>query len=401
MDDFNFRFVVLSDIHATDVDSNGEDLISYVSTKNTEDSNNPFLALKRTIEDEKPIDAIMCAGDISYQANKSGLNYAWKYQNELKESTTLNRLYAVNGNHDIDSRYIESAYDPREMVQSLEPKLPIGCKEGYLNYWAENFHVHYCTEKRVRVVMLNTAAFHGGGKDYSSEMERGRVTTVTLERLRKALVDFSPEPKINILLCHHHPRRNNTIDNKDYSEMIGGDSLLELLNSEDVGGGWLVVHGHKHHPKIDMLDDVAVLSAASFSFQGHSNISNQFHLVEMCLNDAESLDIEIAGTVKSWTWDSAGRVWRKAILGTTELSHSCGFGLHENTKKLVSKVHEYLSSNPREYVLWDRVVDEIPGLKYINDQQYLKLKDKLKKNHNIIILDMDKRPHQVGYSCEE
>ena len=95
--------------------------------------------------------------------------------------------------------------------------------------------------------------------------------------------------------------------------MTNGSLLLELLGSGEFGR-WLVVHGHKHHPKLTYASGGAasavIFSAGSLSvdiqheLQGHSR--NQFYLIDLPLN--EIAKGRFVGRIEAWDWTN-GRGW--------------------------------------------------------------------------------------------
>src|SRR5690606_38544830 len=81
------------------------------------------------------------------------------------------------------------------------------------------------------------------------EYTHGRVSNYTLEDLRKTLDKEPRDDRINILLCHHHPHKHQDIEQADYSAMVGGEKLIDLLREIPLGS-WLIIHGHKHQPRL-------------------------------------------------------------------------------------------------------------------------------------------------------
>jgi hypothetical protein len=122
-------------------------------------------------------------------------------------------------------------FDPRGMAMLVQPPIPNGGRQSYLEFWAEHFTIF--EKAGARFVALDSAAYHGSGKDPDAEMERGRVSPATLEMLKARLV--GAQKKINILVCHHHPMAHDEIQDRDYSSIQGGGKLLRLLSENDVG----------------------------------------------------------------------------------------------------------------------------------------------------------------------
>ena len=110
-------------------------------------------------------------------------------------------------------------------------------------YWARHYAI--VDDPNCRLVILNSSAYHG---QTDEEQNHGRVDTFTLEQMKAELLGVS-SPKLNILLCHHHPQQHSEYNLGEDDLMKHGQLLLDTLGSGDIGQ-WLVIHGHKHHPKI-------------------------------------------------------------------------------------------------------------------------------------------------------
>ena len=197
------RFLLISDIHACDVDPGTSKAPSYVSTFRSSSSSriDPVAELETLIQQEKlQPDCILCPGDITNKSLPDPFGYAWKRLCELAAKCE-SLLIATVGNHDVDSRYKSNAHDPRGFAMSLDPSIPTAQRIHFLEYWAENFTS--ITLDGCNVVAVNTAAFHGGGKNAASEIQHGRISDATPARLRTKLASLTAAP-VNILLCHHH-----------------------------------------------------------------------------------------------------------------------------------------------------------------------------------------------------
>ena len=118
------------------------------------------------------------------------------------------------------------------------------------------------------ILSINTAAYHGAGRDTGSEIEHGRVSTAALNAIKNALLE-APKAAVNILLCHHHLLKAEQSDEELAGLTRGSDRLIQLLGERPEA--WIVVHGHKHIP--DLLyahggaNSPVVLGCASFSAQ--------------------------------------------------------------------------------------------------------------------------------------
>lgn len=270
-------FLILSDIHACDDDPASPQAPSYVSSFNSaaKARTDPLTDLERLIRDENLApDYILCAGDITNRSNPGSFTYAWNRLNQL--ATECNsKLIATVGNHDLDSRYQANKFDPRGYAMSLEPPLPVQERIHYLEYWAQNFTI--LQHDDCNIIVLNTAAYHGGGADSKTEIEHGRISDATLVRLKDAIAQIEQRSS-NVLLCHHHPIKGDQGDQSSIGITPGGEKLIELL--DQASSPWIVVHGHKHVPDLFYghgggANAPVVLGCASFSAQVNIDAQNK------------------------------------------------------------------------------------------------------------------------------
>src|SRR5262249_54081973 len=134
------------------------------------------------------------------------------------------------------------------------------------SYWSRDFFI--LEEANSIIVVLNSSAFHGTNSDAAviKEYEHGRVSDRTISAIQRSLK--GRKKPLQLLLTHHHIYKNERIMAKDYSEMKNGTKLLEMLTTE-VGGQWVVLHGHRHYPAIQYghgdSSSAIIFSAGSFS----------------------------------------------------------------------------------------------------------------------------------------
>jgi len=302
------RFMILSDIHASEEDPSSPSAPSYVSSYNARASGHldPIDELEKLIErDELVPDYILCAGDMTNRSNVNSFNYIWKKLHNLSNKTNAPLICTV-GNHDIDSRYQANKNDPRGYAMSLQPRLPIEQRIPYLEYWA--LHFTLLTYDTCNILVLNTAAYHGFSEDAEIEVEHGRISDITIENIKVTLSTVEKRPT-NILLCHHHPIRAERGDQNLIGLTRGGEKLVEILN--DAPHPWIVIHGHKHIPDLyyghgGAANTPVIMGSASFSAQVNTDAQNknpnQVHLLETDPEGARRDGLAYAGTVISWSW---------------------------------------------------------------------------------------------------
>ena len=218
----------------------------------------------------------------------------------------------------------------------------------------------------VRFLIINSSAYHGNNvpQDGTPEFEHGRLATRTLEAIRNALIG---KGKMNIALCHHHP-----VPHEDYSSgatdiMQGGAELVKLLASGDYGE-WLIVHGHKHMPKLSYSQAMTstpsvIFAAGSFSAKIHHEIAavarNQFYIVQL-----DAAQIEAYGLVRTFsTWDwTQGDGWNAAQINSG-LPHKGGFGYRERPQIIARDIFKLFGTELQ--LKWTEVIAQIPKLAFL------------------------------------
>ncbi len=392
-------FLILSDIHASGVDPASPKAPSYVSSANSSVARrtDPISELESLCAREgiRP-DYVLCAGDITDRSDPNALKYAWERLNQLADTLSA-KLIATVGNHDLDSRYNSNKYDPRGYAMSLTPTIPLGSRSAYLEYWAENFTVF--EGDGCNILVINTAAYHGGGKEALVEMEHGRISELTIQAIRARLKSL-PHAPVNLTLCHHHPIGMEPTDTEYAGLTRGGEGLLEAL--EETDAPWVVVHGHKHRPELFYAlgsgNSPVLLSAASFSFQVNADAQNknpnQVHLLVCDPDGAAANELTSAGHVKSWTWQ-LGAGW-KAAHGEHGLPHIAGFGFRGNARVLASDLETHLAQSESKILTWQAAKDAIPKLNFLSPKDFDRFERALTDLGLKILSDRDGSLAQVG-----
>ncbi len=386
------RIAVASDLHAYSlVDGKPSPSHFKVTVGEGEPGNNPISGLVRLVEKEAmEADLLLCPGDLGHQAQQVAVQHAWSSLHRLSGVLGSARLITTAGNHDLDSRHLANDYDALEFLKSLTPPFPFDDEGLNDKFWSRHFVV--LEGENYRVVVLNSSAYHGAG---GKEIEHGRIADLTLAKLREALEGVAPKA-VNILLCHHHPQQHMEVDLGPYDVMKNGQLLLDLLGSGRLGR-WLVVHGHKHHPKLAYASgggaSSTVFSAGSLCASLYDKLQsvarNQFHLISIPLDAIPTLGL--VGVVESWDWAS-GEGWAPA--GTASgLPSVCGFGFRVDPLLLADRIASKISG---DLANWDAIRSALPEVDYLIPQDFSAVRHALKAQHGLNIQDLDDLPRQIG-----
>lgn len=385
----SITIAVASDLHVTQGPTETTSFL-HSDQSASADSNDPFHALLELIRREGlRADYLVCPGDIAHQADTAGLRHGWRLLTSLKSRLRARKLLATTGNHDLASRG-PTACDPRDILKELRPKYPVCTESRRLEYWVNNF-----TDIRgsgVRFLVLNSCAHHAGPTE---ELAHGRVSGSTLAALRLHLEKSKPETA-NIMVCHHHPQQHQEIDLGDYDVMRNGQLLLDLL-SEPGRGDWLVLHGHKHHPKITYAAGAStspvVFSAGSLAACLYPSLGtrarNQFYLLTIPLVPIPNCGL--SGEVRAWSW-AYGLGWLRSDY-SSGLPHSSGFGCRIDPKQLARAIAECAD---QPILPWQDVLKRLPFMRFVLTQDFQALRACLRDAFSLEIVMNDGQPYQLG-----
>ncbi len=395
------RIAVVSDLHVFNGSSEDIKSPSTIGTADTQDApeRHPLRGLAYIIERDKlSADLLICPGDLSDKADPAAQIFAWKKLSELKDQLGAKHLLATAGNHDLDSRKQHDDHDPKGNLQSLTPMFP-GVDEALCDrFWSRNFVVVELED--ARIVLLNSSAFHGYGSDIKPEFYHGRISSKTISALRLALA--GGEKRINILVCHHHPIPHNPVNEEDYSEMVGGDRLIDLLDCAEYGS-WLLIHGHKHYPRLTYASGGSsspiIFSAGSLSAFLYQRIAsrarNQFYIIEIPVDDLDSLELDLAGTLTAWDWINMSG-WQPAGAGSG-LPHQVGFGWRESARPIAAMIAKKLEGKST-VVTGEELLAAFPRLRFLRPEDLEAVVWRLRSSHGIVAQLKDGMISEIGRS---
>ncbi|MFV8628715.1 metallophosphoesterase family protein [Ralstonia pseudosolanacearum] len=384
-------FALLSDLHAAPKisDPKGTEVKLYSDGDSFAQHENPLSSLYALITREKlTADFVVCPGDMTNRADAGALKFVWDELHKLRECLGAQQVIATVGNHDVDSRSHEVGTIPREALMRLVPRFPIPDDALADHFWAHGYFL--TTIGRVRFLVLNSSWLH----EHRDELERGAVTAYTLEKLRQDL-DSNPAAEFNVAVCHHHPHVHSDL-NLGGDIMLNGQKLLDVLSANAT---WLVIHGHKHHPKIELAQGEfqrpIVLACGSFSGRlegANATVSrNYFHIVRV-ENFGE--DAELRGVVESWHWVS-GLGWESYGNANSTFPSRLGFGFEGSLQPLVRAVVESMGTH--QLKRWDEMLVLQPDLAHLTPRKLAALCSALESKHSIVVMrDETGLPSELG-----
>ncbi len=385
------RLAVASDLHAH---SNHAPSPSYLNASAPENFGNqhPIVGLLELIKrDSLRATALLCPGDLGHQADPNGIRYAWAALERAATALGADFFTATAGNHDIDSSFQGDDHDPEHILKSLTPTFPFNNEPMDDRYWARAYAIK--DHDQFRLVVLNSSAYHG---NTPTEKNHGRIDKRTIESLRQELLNRG-RANLNLLLCHHHPHQQSEIGLGEDDVMKQGQILLDLLGS-GAHGRWLVVHGHKHHPKISYAagggGSAVVFSAGSLCstlYPGLQTVArNQFYVIEVDLKKLE--EHGLVGKVRTWDW-ALGSGWIEGRDGSG-LPAEFGFGTRTDPGLLAKRIAAVIKGP--DSLPWNDLLASVPELTYVLPQDLERIQAELKVHHMIEITKSGSRPSEIS-----
>jgi len=357
------RIAVLSDLHCHPKNdgTQGQNRTHFFSDgPRTQGNRHPIQWLVDLIATETPqlqVDLVALPGDFTDQANLHGYIVAVHSLREVASLLGAKAIAATLGNHDVDSRG-SIGLGPFYAARQMFPDFPISDRAQSNSFFNQGFAI--LEGENFRVLLVNSVISHTT-KDAS---EAGLASPVELAALRAALSGLPPKA-FNLCLVHHHviPHEQLQLGAKDL--MVGGEELLRLL--EELGF-CLVIHGHKHHPRLrysttGLLPVFAAgsLSAAIDPITG-SDCRNTFHIID--LNTPGAVVNNIHGQIHTWEL-KLETGWTRTTRKSSGFPGLAGFGFRSSIESLAQQIAEYFAQAGLPFLRWTDIVTSIPQLAYL------------------------------------
>lgn len=347
---------------------------------------NPLVDLIDLIHrDSIKSEILLCPGDIGDIASATGIVKGWEDINKVASKLSATQVVGTPGNHDYD----HSHHEAEGILKTLTPGYPVVDKHARNEFWTDHFTI--IDSEDCRILCLNSSAHHEGN---DNERNHGRIDSRTIQDIKRELKNRAPKP-IQILLCHHHPHSHADYELGEHDVMKYGQHLIDVLASN---GQWLIIHGHKHHPKLTHAaggsDAPWVFAAGSFSVfpnvetEGHS--ANQFYIIEFDIESFESLGW--GGRIRAWDWVTEDG-WLPAT-ARSGLPAIVNFGYLGSIVTLARKIKATLPLKKDGYMNWLDLLDLHQELTRVCPADLRALE---RCNLNILYSD-DGTPYQIARS---
>ena len=329
----------------------------------------PVSSLLSLIEKENLIcDIVLCPGDLGDKSDEQGIYSSWSFLEEIKLKLNAKFLLGIPGNHDINSRK-KLGKEPFAYIKNFHENFPFNEEATKSKFW----DLGYCITRLEKTLFLLINTVH----DHIDETKAGKsaILPETLEKIKAELSNLNcPEINHKICVLHHHPIKHSNIKNwKDSDSLEKGDDLIQILNQN---GFHLVIHGHKHQPRIIEYTSLPIFAAGSFaSFANLQNtgIETMFHMVEL-------IDKSRLGTIISWQFDLINGWSHK---NNVIFPPRVGFGGDGDVNAIAAKINELFQKNNKKPFFYEEVITSIPDVQFLVPDKLIQLNKVLKETYKI------------------
>lgn len=388
------RIAVVSDLHCH-MNGASSPACSYIisDAPRIDSRRHPVEALAELVKNEpyfNGIDLLLCPGDLANQIDPQGIYSGWQTLQEIGYILGAPPLIATLGNHDIDSheKHDCARSDPLFFGKSLGSRFPSNDRDANSRYWSEGFHSHLFED----LFILNVNSTHGFNKQ--PRCKRGGVTDLQRQGIERHLEQNLQEMnnRAKVLLCHHHPIAHEELNAGNEDLMDQGSLLIDILAKYNFN---LVVHGHKHHPRLKETSSsygrITVLAAGSFSSILTGELAqfsqNLFHVID--------IDKTGKGEIKSWKFRLT-EGWTPADWSSSNIPSISGFGFQGDISVLVDQIDKWLTERNPLQSDWAAVAKKFPMINNLLPGALIKLSEGLMSRHISTMPSPPDRPQLIG-----
>lgn len=328
-------------------------------------------------------DMVLCPGDITDKTDPQGLITGWSFLEEIKDALGAECLIASLGNHDVDSRQIHNTYDSFNMPTRLKSNFPFINEIAKYKYYSKK----YCFIEVDDTLIFNYNSVHS----HTNKVDclTSLISDDILENIEEELKTYSTKNfKFKIALTHHHPTKhaNIGIEYKDSDVIEKGDKLLELLDKYDFQ---IFIHGHKHIPRLMYYNSLPVLSSGSFSSLMNIKDTGDKNMIHFITLYSE----QKTGEIKTFEFTN-GLGW-SGDFNSSKFPSDTGFGNRSSIQDIISKIKTYFDSENKDFIKFNKVINDLPELKYLIPVDFEKLRTQIKKSSLIFYPDNQSIPDQL------
>jgi predicted phosphodiesterase len=394
-DAIQLKIAIISDLHCYLPDPGIKSTLEsflIVGAKRVPAVRHPVQSLIDLIKREEiKIDTLLCPGDLTNKSCQEGLSQAWSHIQELGREMDCKNIICTLGNHDVDSRKINTK-DPFQLPRTIHPDFLFNDKNIDRQYWADGFALIEGMDHNILYLVINTVADHTDEQTAS----RGAFADFRIDLLEKQLEQYAAnsDQQLRIALMHHHPIQHSSLDYSSEDVLSNGDILMDLLSKNKFK---LLIHGHRHQPRLRRYvcnrNQMLILASGSFSAMLYgigSTTRNLFHTVNITKKEST-----ILGSINTWEFHH-GLGWNRASEKSARIPFQVNF--MDQFRSIDSVVFkDWMETNNYIKVESEVIYSSFPEFRYYLPEEINILKADLEKNHGIkIVFDDCGQIYEMG-----
>ncbi|KQS36828.1 metallophosphoesterase [Pedobacter sp. Leaf194] len=372
-----FKIGIISDLHCHNLDNNDKTQESYILTDVEvalfQDPNKSFKKFLKENPDIN-VDILLAPGDFANKCDSEGLKLGWNITKELGKLLKAQIIIPNIGNHDVDSRN-NFGLGAFHHIKNLSKDFPFQDPKQNDFFWEKGYII--LEQEHIRVVVINTVHNH---VDVESA-KNGLISQEAINELEVELAKIDDE-KLNIAMCHHNPIEHSHFGSGSKDFMHNGDELIALLDKFNFD---MIIHGHKHDPRIRYAqggsNPPVIFSSGSFSAfktQLLQGAMNAFHIISF-ETDGGKIG---KGIIDTWFFIPT-KGWMQGVKNNYFESR-VGFGALVDLKTTANEILLWFQQSGERYCEWTDLLNDFPDLNYVIPSDIEKLKGLL-KSKNILI----------------
>lgn len=254
---------------------------------------------------EKQPSYIFVAGDLTSVGSPQEFFHCEKEIIKIANDIGLSpdKIVCCTGNHDIDYGIVnlwkqEETLTPetesfrKERYQLIASSISKYCLDTISEVEEKNrgpapFSGIYESDEFV-VFVLNTGWYCGPNQEYA----HGMLSCEQLEWFEQTVTRYSTDIRKKVVLMHHHPFKYSfPVVGEDTTNIAEGSEFVDIAVKHGID---LVIHGHRHHPKVETEiinvgnNPITFLCAGSLAVnakhRANGEIPNTVHFIDIDKN---------------------------------------------------------------------------------------------------------------------
>lgn len=376
------NIAVVSDLHCHHTSQGPAKTMLLTDADRTPSNQHPVEALFELIKQQSlRANILLMPGDITNEVDPQGMLTGWGFVQEIARSLGASYVAPTLGNHDVISRTpTDDAFKLARRLSS--PKFPTEDAQAFDQFWSKGFFT--IENEKWRVLVINSVTSHAN----EAAAKQGFISEKQIDDIGRYISAVGSKA-VQVAVCHHHTMLHEDIRLGKSDVMENGSLLSQKLAEQKF---CLIVHGHKHHPKLSYApgaQPIPVLAAGSFSAGLKNGLAsrtrNVFHLITIQL--PQSVGTPVSGIIRTWQFRE-WKGWTPATWEAADFPHCTGFGCFDHPHNLASQIESIFRAKGTRFEHWSKIVAELPNIRLIPPSTFEAVGKRLKE----LGIDLDPLP---------